>query len=144
MNLREFYLELSVLFGYLQSFTLLFIRLAVAYGFYEPSMIKWANLEVTATWFRELGIPLSTFFAFVTASFELIGVVLLVAGLFTRLISVPLIIIMIIAILTVHLANGFSAGANGIEIPLYYLLFLSILATHGAGKFSLDEIFNHE
>ena len=144
MHLREFYLELSVLFNHLQSFSLLFARLAVAYGFYEPAMIKWANLGATAHWFEELGIPFSSFFAFTTASFELIGVVLLAIGLFTRLISIPLIVVMVVAIFTVHIGNGFSSGANGIEIPLYYLLFLSIFATHGGGKFSLDRIFSHE
>jgi len=45
---------------------------------------------------------------------------------------------MVVAILTVHLSNGFSAGANGFEIPLYYMIFLMIFISHGAGKFSLD------
>jgi putative oxidoreductase len=72
------------------------------------------------------------------ASTELIGVVLLVLGLFTRVISIPLIIIMIVAITTVHLGNGFSAADNGFEIPLYYMIFLLIFLSQGAGKFSLD------
>jgi putative oxidoreductase len=48
-------------------------------------------------------------------------------------------IVMLVAITTVHLAHGFSAGDNGFEIPLYYMLFLFIFASHGAGKFSLDQ-----
>ena len=75
-----------------------------------------------------------------TASVEIIGVVLLTLGLFTRLISIPLMIIMVVATITVHISNGFSVANNGFEIPLYYFLFLSLLATHGAGKFSLDSI----
>lgn len=68
------------------------------------------------------------------------GVVLLTLGLFTRLISLPLIVVMVVAILTVHLGHGFSAGDNGFEIPLYYMLFLAIFASFGAGKFSLDHL----
>jgi len=47
---------------------------------------------------------------------------------------------MIVAIFTVHISNGFSAGVNGFEIPLYYLLFLGIFLSHGAGKFSIDHL----
>jgi len=46
--------------------------------------------------------------------------------------------VMVVAIVTVHLAHGFSAGDNGFEIPMYYMLFLAIFASFGAGKFSLD------
>jgi len=66
---------------------------------------------------------------------------LLLLGFFTRFIAIPTMIIMLVAIFTVHIQNGFSVGNNGFEIPLYYFLFLSILATHGAGKFSIDYTF---
>lgn len=59
-------------------------------------------------------------------------------GLFTRLISLPLMIIMLVAISTVHFSHGFSAGDNGFEIPLYYMLFLALFASLGARKLSLD------
>jgi putative oxidoreductase len=87
-----------------------------------------------------MGIPFPTLNAYMAATTELLGVILLTLGLFTRLISVPLIVVMIVAIMTVHLTHGFSAGDNGFEIPLYYMLFLSIFASFGAGKFSLDHL----
>jgi putative oxidoreductase len=121
-----------------QSLSLLLARLAVAYGFYEPAMQKWSDIDAVAQWFGSIGIPLPTLNAYMAASTELLGVVLLTLGLFTRLISIPLMIVMIVAIVTVHLPNGFGAGNNGFEIPLYYLLFLSLFASFGAGKFSLD------
>ncbi len=121
-----------------QSLSLLLARLAVAYGFYEPAMQKWSDIDAVAQWFGSIGIPLPTLNAYMAASTELLGVVLLTLGLFTRLISIPLMVVMIVAIVTVHLPNGFGAGNNGFEIPLYYLLFLSIFASFGAGKFSLD------
>jgi len=123
-----------------QSLSLLFARLAVAYGFYDPAMQKWSDINSVATWFGSIGIPFPTLNAYMAASTELIGVVLLTLGLFTRLISIPLIVIMVVAITTVHLVNGFSAGDNGFEIPLYYMMFLAIFASFGAGKLSLDHL----
>ncbi len=121
-----------------QSLSLLFARLAVAYGFLEPALMKWKDIDGIATWFGTIGIPFPTLNAYISATTEILGVVLLTLGLFTRLISIPLIVVMVVAIMTVHLAHGFSAGDNGFEIPLYYMLFLFIFLSHGAGKFSID------
>ena len=89
MNIKKTYLEFSRLGEYLKSLSLLFARLLMAYGFYEPAMMKWNDMKSVAEWFG----------------------------------SIPMIIIMIVAIVTVHLHNGFSAGDNGFEIPLYYKAF---------------------
>jgi putative oxidoreductase len=123
-----------------QSLSLLLARLAVAYGFYEPAVKKWQDIDGIATWFGSMGIPFPTLNAYMAATTELLGVVLLTLGLFTRLISVPLMVVMVVAIVTVHLAHGFSSGNNGFEIPLYYMLFLFIFTAHGAGKYSLDHL----
>jgi len=121
-----------------QSVSLLFARLAVAYGFYEPAMMKWADIGAIAEWFGSMGMPFPTLNAYMAATTEIVGVVLLTLGLFTRLISIPLMVVMVVAIVTVHLPHGFSAGDNGFEIPLYYMLFLALFASLGAGKLSLD------
>jgi putative oxidoreductase len=121
--------------------TLLLIRIVLAYGFYSTAVMKWNNITGVAEWFGSLGIPMPTLNAYLAASTESVGVVLLSLGLATRLISIPLIIVMIVAIVTVHWANGFEAGNNGYEIPLYYLLMLLTLLIKGAGKISLDRIF---
>ena len=126
------------IFSNTQSISLFLARLAVAYGFYEPAMMKWADIGAIAEWFGSMGIPLPTLNAYMAASTEIAGVVLLTLGLFTRLISIPLMIVMVVAIVTVHLPHGFSAGDNGFEIPLYYMLFLALFASFGAGKFSFD------
>jgi putative oxidoreductase len=121
-----------------QSLSLLLARLVIAYGFYEPAMKKWADIGSVAKWFESIGIPFATLNAYMAAGTELLGVVLLTLGLFTRVISIPLMVIMVVAIATVHFSHGFAAGNNGFEIPLYYLLFLALFASFGAGKFSLD------
>ena len=138
--LKTIYPTTKNLLSNAQSISLFFARLTVAYGFYEPAMTKWSDIKSVAQWFGSIGIPLPTLNAYLAASAEILGVVLLTLGLFTRLISLPLMIVMIVAITTVHLGNGFSAGDNGYEIPLYYLLFLALFASHGAGKLSLDHL----
>ncbi len=123
---------------YLKSPSLLFARLAVAYGFYEPAMLKWSDIDATAQWFASMHYPFPLLNAYAAATTEITGVVLLTLGLCTRLIAIPLIVVMIVAIATVHLPHGFCAGDNGFEIPLYYMLFLLTFLSHGAGKISLD------
>lgn len=140
MDCKLIYQEFTRLSGYGRSFSLLVARLAIAYGFYEPAKNKWADIDAIAGWFGSMGIPLPTINAYMAASTEALGVVLLTLGLLTRVISIPLIIVMIVAIVTVHLPHGFSAGDNGFEIPLYYMIFLLIFVSQGAGKFSLDRV----
>ena len=123
-----------------QSISLLLARLIVAYGFFQPAKAKWGDINAIAEWFGSMGMPFPTLNAYMAASTEALGVVLLTLGLFTRLISIPLMVVMVVAIMTVHLAHGFEAGNNGFEIPLYYMLFLFIFLSHGAGKFSLDHL----
>jgi putative oxidoreductase len=145
LPLKKLYGEFSGLTTYVQDISLLLARLTIAYGFYDPAMKKWSNMENVASWFGSLGIPMPTLNAYLAATTELLGVILLSLGLMTRLISVPLVIVMIVAIFTVHIGNGFSAGDNGFEIPLYYMLFLLIFMSHGPGKFSIDRyLFDKE
>jgi len=118
--------------------SLFFARLVIAYGFFEPAIQKWSDIRSIADWFASMSIPFPLVNAYLAAGTEMLGVVLLSLGLFTRIISIPLIIVMLVAIFTVHYSHGFSAGDNGFEIPLYYMLFLSFFASFGAGKFSLD------
>ncbi len=136
--IKTFYPLTKNLLSQGQSFSLFFARIVVAYGFYEPAMQKWSDIGAVAGWFESMGIPFPTLNAYIVTSTEFLGVMLLTLGLFTRLISIPLMIIMVVAIVTVHLGNGFAAGDNGFEIPLYYLLFLALFASHGAGKLSVD------
>ena len=138
--LSHIYPQTKNILSHGQSLSLLLARLTVAYGFYDPAMQKWSDIGSVATWFGSMGIPFPTLNAYMAASTEIVGVVLLTLGLFTRLISLPLMVIMVVAITTVHLSHGFSAGDNGFEIPLYYLLFLALFASLGAGKFSLDHL----
>jgi len=124
----------------LQDVPQLLFRLILAYGFFGPAMMKWSNIDGIAGWFAGMGYPLPTLNAYLAATTELAGAVLLLLGLATRLISIPLMFVMVVAITTVHLPNGFEAGNNGYEIPLYYLLMLVSLLISGPGRLSLDAV----
>lgn len=140
MKCKDLYIQFAHLSEYGKSLALLFARLTVAYGFYGPAMNKWSDMGAVVEWFGSMGIPFPTLNAYMAASTEIAGVVLLTLGLLTRAISIPLIVVMIVAILTVHLPHGFDSGNNGFEIPLYYMLFLFLFLTHGAGRLSLDRL----
>lgn len=128
----------------LKALPLLFFRLVLAYGFYGPAKMKFNDIASVAGWFESLGYPLPTLNAYMAAGMEALGVILLVLGLGTRLISIPLIVIMIVAITTVHWSNGFQASDNGFEIPLYYMLMLFSLLVFGGGKWSLDTLIKNK
>ncbi|MBS1651995.1 MAG: DoxX family protein [Bacteroidetes bacterium] len=137
MTLKRILQKIELL-NKLQPLCLLFLRLVLAYGFFETGKMKWENINSVAEWFESIGIIAPKLSAYSASSVELLGVLLLLIGFGVRIISIPLLIIMIVAIKTVHLQNGFSSAENGFEIPLYYLLMLFVLVTQGAGKFSLD------
>jgi putative oxidoreductase len=122
----------------LKELSLLFVRLVLSYGFYEPAKTKWQDIQSVADWFSSLNIPFPLLNAYLSASFEMLGVFLLLIGLFTRWITIPLMFIMIVAIFTVHWENGFAASDNGFEIPLYYFVMLLVLLSFGEGKWSVD------
>jgi len=123
-----------------QDVSLLFIRLVLAYGFLNPALMKVKNIDGIISWFTSMGMPLPALNAYLATTTEMLGVLLLTMGFGVRIINIPLMITMIVAIVTVHWSGGFEAGNNGFEIPLYYLLMLFLLLTHGAGKISLDYI----
>lgn len=124
------------------SLPLLFMRLVLAYGFFHAAKMKWADINAIAGWFKEAAFPLPTVSAYLVAFFEGAGCLLLLLGLLTRLITIPLMIIMLVAIFAVHWPNGFEAGKNGFEIPLYYLIMLFALFIMGPGSISVDHALN--
>jgi len=118
----------------------LLFRLVLAYGFYGPATMKLKNFNGIVEWFTGMGMPLPKFNAFLVTASETAGFILLFLGLATRFISIPLIIVMIVAITAIHWSGGFNAANDGFEIPLYYLLMLFSLLITGPGKFSIDAI----
>lgn len=70
----------------------------------DPNIISWFG---NSDW--GLGLPFPTLLANLVILVELLGGWLLLAGLFTRLISIPLMFTMIVAATSVHAQNGWFA-----------------------------------
>jgi putative oxidoreductase len=105
-----------------------FIDILGALGVFEPHLSAWATILI-----------------------EIFGDLAVMAGLFIPLASVPMIAVLLVAIFTVHLPNGFSsikllsvtsAGAHfgqpGYETDLLYLAALVTLVLGGSGPLALD------
>lgn len=92
------------------------LRLYLAPIFWMAGMSKLNAFDSTVEWFGNsdwgLGLPFPLLMALLATGAELIGAVLLTLGLLTRLISIPLIINMLVAILSVHWENGWQAIAD--------------------------------
>jgi putative oxidoreductase len=105
-----------------------FTNILSALGMFDPPLLAWATIVV------ETG-----------------GGLAVIAGLFIPLASVPMIVVLLVAIFTVHLPNGFSsiklqsvtaAGAHfgqpGYETDLLYLAGIVALILGGSGPLALD------
>ncbi len=93
----------------------LLLRLYLAPIFWMAGWNKAMSFEDTVSWFGAdgLGLPLPTLMAALATGTELIGALLLVSGLAVRLIAVPLMFTMLVAMFTVHWEYGWLAIAEG-------------------------------
>lgn len=95
----------------------LLIRLYLVPVFWMAGTRKFMNFGDTVEWFGNpdwgLGLPFPALLAFLAASTELAGAVLLALGLAVRWIAIPLIVTMVVAIFTVHWEHGWLAIAEG-------------------------------
>jgi putative oxidoreductase len=95
----------------------LLLRLYLTPIFWMAGTKKFASFDSTVAWFGNpdwgLGLPFPTLLAFLAASTETASAVLLVLGLGVRLISIPLIVTMLVAMVTVHWQHGWLAIAEG-------------------------------
>jgi putative oxidoreductase len=115
-------------------------RITVGWLFMQTGWGKLTHLPDIVNYFRELGIPRPEFLAPFTASAEFVCGTLILVGLFTRLASVPLIIVMTVAIITARKADYEGvASLFGFVEYLYIVLFVW-LGVAGAGPLSLDRL----
>jgi len=139
--------------GY-RSWSAIPLRLIVGYGFMEHGYAKIARgPEKYASILHTLGVPAPDVLAWVTILVELFGGLAVFLGFFIPLASIPMAIVLLVAIFTVHAPNGFSsikllsvdaAGAHfgqpGYETALLYLAALVALVIGGSGPLALDRL----
>lgn len=128
------------------------LRLIVGYGFLEHGLLKLGRgVPVFAAALAGLRVPAPDLLAWVTVIVELLGGVAVLAGAYVEVVSVPMIIVLLVALFTVHLPFGFSSikflavtaegpqfGKPGIECDLLYLACIATLLAAGSGPFAID------
>jgi len=101
---------------YLDGMAALALRLYLVPVFWKAGTQKIAGMENTIEWFGNpdwgLGLPFPSLLAHMAAYTEAIGALLLLLGLATRWISIPLMATMLVAIFAVHWGNGWAAIAD--------------------------------
>jgi len=118
----------------------LLMRVFLGYFFCESGWGKIHNLDTFTQRFTEWGIPFPAFNAALSAYTEFFGGSLIVLGLGTRLVAIPLVINMIVAIVSVKLKDLESInGFFEFDEPLYALGFFWLIFS-GPGWVSLDHL----
>lgn len=97
--------------------------------------------------FAKIGFEHPDFWAAFTGCFEIVCSIFLLLGLFTRLASSPLLIVMTVAFVTtkypILIDKGFWAMAHEYRTDFAMTMLLIFLLIHGGGKQSLDfKIYN--
>jgi putative oxidoreductase len=128
------------------------LRLIVGYGFIAHGYAKLARgPSVFVDILSAIGVPAPHFMAWTVILIELVCGLAVLAGAFVPLMSIPMAIVLLVAIFTVHLPYGFSSikligvgtsgpifGPPGYECDLLYLACLGVLVLGGAGPLSID------
>lgn len=130
------------------------LRLIIGFGFMAHGYAKLSRGPAGfGKLLAQIGAPFPEATAWASTFVELLGGLAILAGAFVEVVSVPLIVMMLVAMLTVHLKYGFSSvntiglspdgprfGPPGYEINLLYIAGLISLILSGAGALSIDSL----
>jgi putative oxidoreductase len=128
------------------------LRLIVGYGFLAHGLAKWhRGPEAFAAILHALGVPSPHLMAWLTIITEILCGIAILIGAFVALVSIPAIILLAVAILSVHLPYGFISikllsvtdgraqfGPPGYECSLLYIACILVLALIGPTPWSVD------
>lgn len=116
----------------------LIVRVVLGVIFAVHGIVKFQDgISNTVGWFESIGLP--GFLAYGVASVEIIGGLLLIIGLATRIVAGVFLLLLAGAIITVKLAVGF---VNGYEFDLALMAMAAFLAMAGSELFAVDNRFN--
>jgi putative oxidoreductase len=128
------------------------LRLIVGYGFMEHGFAKLARgLNAFPTILQALGVPAPHLMGWLTIFVEIVGGLTVILGAFVPLASIPMAVVLLVAMIIVHLPYGFSSiklqavtaagaqfGPPGFETDLLYLACLAALVLGGSGPFAIE------
>lgn len=95
----------------------------------------------TGAFFEQIGFRPGLIFALAAGLGEFVGGLLTFLGLGGALGPVVVVMVMLVAIGSVHLGKGFFSTSGGPEMPLLYIAAALGIAFGGNGAFSLDRAF---
>ena len=141
-TIEKCYRLLNLAASSLQSPFLLLVRLYWGWQFMQTGWGKVNNITKVTDFFTNLGIPFPGLNAHFVAGLELVGGALLVLGLASRLIALPLTINMVVAYITADREALFSALSDPDKFynatPYTFLFAALLVLIFGPGKLSLD------
>lgn len=137
-----------------KGWTLLPLRLMIGFGFAAHGYAKLSRgPDDFAVILTSMRVPQPHLVAWVTSLFEFIGGFSVMIGAFVVPLSLPLAVIMLTAMFSVHFQYGFSSirlkavtasgaefGPIGYEMNLLYIAGLLTLALGGSGRQSVDHL----
>lgn len=121
-------------------------RLVVGLIFLSEGILKYLHPEIYGTArFEKIGFSDPAFWAYFTATFEIVCGILVLIGLLTRLASIPLLIVMATAFVTtkwpILMEKGFGPMVHEYRTDFAMTLLLIFLLIYGSGKWSVDSYF---
>jgi putative oxidoreductase len=141
---EKYYLLLIRVASSLQSPFLLAVRLYWGWQFMETGWGKLTDIGKVIGFFTELGIPAPALNAYFVSALEFGGGVLLILGLGSRLIALPLVIDMLVAYITADREALFSIFSSPDKFtsaaPYTFLIASLIVLIFGPGKISADAL----
>lgn len=128
--------------SWLQSPFLLIMRAYWGWSFFQTGMGKLKDIDKVAGFFESLNIPFPHQQAILAGCTECFGGLLLLAGLASRLVCIPLTILLIVAYATAE-TEAFHAIFSDPDkftsaTPFLFLFTVLIVLAFGPGVFSLD------
>src|ERR1700722_13568217 len=128
------------------------LRLIVGFGFMQHGFAKLSRgPDAFASVLQGMGVPDPHLMAWLTILIELLGGLAVLLGALLRIVSVPMMAVLLMAMFKVHLQYGFSSikllavtatgakfGPGGYEIILLYIVCLAALVIGGSGPFAID------
>lgn len=101
------------------------------------------GLEATGQFFAaKLGMP--PVMALVVGVIEFFGGLALATGFLTRIAAGAITVMLAVAVLQVHLANGFFWTSGGFEYPLLWGILSLTYVVKGGGRLSVDALIGTE
>jgi len=126
--------------------------LIVGYGFLAHGFAKWhRGPDSFAAILRAIGVPSPQLMAWLTITTEVLSGIAILIGAFVSLVSIPAIILLAVAVFTVHLPYGFISikllsfsdgraqfGPPGYECNFLYIACILALVLIGPSPWSVD------